>query len=62
MTTTTTCPEHRRVGYAYRWNSATRSSTLACKGCGLGPDQHETIAQTIARLTVGNINLTPEGK
>jgi len=48
MTATTTCPEHRKVGYAYSWHNG--ASTLTCRACGLADTQHETIAQTIARL------------
>lgn len=47
----TTCTEHRRVGYAYSWKNG--SSTLSCKGCGLPDTEHETISETIARLTEG---------
>ena len=51
--TKTTCPEHRRVGYAYSYSSNLGQSILTCKGCGLPPAMHETVAETITRLTVG---------
>lgn len=58
----TTCGEHRVTGYAYRYDNSTRRSSLVCRACGLPDTQHETIAETIQRLTLGNINLKEEGK
>jgi len=48
--TKTICGEHRRVGYAYRWNSETRTSSLTCRACGLSELAHETISETVRRL------------
>lgn len=39
----TTCPEHRRQGYAYA------EGRLICRGCGLPESAHETSAETVAR-------------
>ena len=47
----TTCGEHRTRGYTYRWKKALGKSTLTCKGCGFPPEEHETMAETITRLT-----------
>lgn len=58
----TTCGEHRVTGYAYRYDNAAKRSTLVCRACGLADTQHETIAETIQRLTLGNINLTEKDK
>lgn len=47
-TAKTTCPEHRRVGYAYSWHNG--ASTLTCRGCGLPDTAHETMMETVRRL------------
>jgi len=51
MTTKTTCGQHRIDGYAYSWENG--RSRLICRGCGLPDSAHETISETIARLTEG---------
>ena len=51
--TKTQCGEHRKVGYAYSYDSTQGGSSLACKACGLPPEQHETMSETIDRLIEG---------
>lgn len=46
----TTCQQHRYQGYAYHWVSGA-GSTLTCKACGLSDEAHETVAETMARLS-----------
>lgn len=41
----TECGQHRILGYFYN-----EKLECVCKGCGLTQDQHETIAETLARL------------
>lgn len=40
---TTTCGQHRILGYAFK------AGRLACRGCGLPADYHETTDQTAER-------------
>ena len=48
--TKTTCGEHRKQGYAYRWNSPSHTSSLVCRACGLPDTAHETLEETVIRL------------
>jgi hypothetical protein len=48
--TKTSCNDHRKVGYAYRWPAGATGSVLACRSCGLPPEEHETLKETVTRL------------